>query len=117
MASKRTGKQQKKIEPPPENASYEELDDYFSKHSLEDLEKAGIAKELSSEEQEWLDQVASSVRKKVDARTSRAQLNLAFPEPDLFRFVQYAERKHIPPSTLARAWILERLDQELGGNK
>jgi hypothetical protein len=28
------------------------------------------------------------------------------------RFIKYANKTHIPPSTLAKAWILERLDQE-----
>jgi uncharacterized linocin/CFP29 family protein len=53
----------------------------------------------------------------IAACKNRAQLNLAFPEPDLVRFVDYAERKHMPVSTLARAWILERLDRELGNRR
>jgi hypothetical protein len=39
-------------------------------------------------------------------------LNLAMSAEQLDRFTQHANKKHIPPSTLAKAWILERLDQE-----
>ena len=102
------------IKPPPIHGSSHELDQYFSKHSLNELEKAGIAKELSSKEQKWLDGLTASVK---EVRKRRAQLNLAFAESELSRFTLYADRKHMPASTLARAWILERLDQELRNSK
>lgn len=112
VIKKGTSQRKTKIAAPPSNASYEELDEYFSKHSLDDLERAGLAKELSPAEHQWMNGITASVRSKVQARKSRSQLNLAFPEPDLARFMSYAERKHMPASTLARAWILERLDHE-----
>ena len=105
------------LKPPPLRGSYKELDEYFSKHSLEELEEAGIAKKLSQKEQRWFNKVAGSLKAK--AQRSRAQLNLAFPEAILAKFMAYAEHKHIPASTLARAWILERLDHEMSkaGNR
>jgi hypothetical protein len=39
-------------------------------------------------------------------------LNLALTTDQLDRFTQYAKKRHIPPSTLAKAWILERLENE-----
>lgn len=67
---------------------------------------------LSTEETAWVNEVSTEARKRVEARQNRAQLNLALPADQLARFNQYAQKKHIPPSTLARAWLLERLDQE-----
>lgn len=103
----------KKIPPPPgADAPCEELDAYFSKYSWEDLEKAGYMRELTKQESAWMDKLSEVAGKQVATRQNRAQLNLALPADQLARFTRYANKKHIPPSTLARSWILERLDQE-----
>jgi hypothetical protein len=47
-----------------------------------------------------------------DENLARTQLNLAMSSEQLERLMKHANKKHIPPSTLAKAWILERLDQE-----
>jgi hypothetical protein len=102
------------IPPPPgAEASDDELAAYFEKHSMKDLEDAGYGRELTPEELRAMDELAEDCRARSKARKSgRAQLNLAMSPEQLERFMRYAERKHIPPSTLAKAWILERLDHE-----
>jgi hypothetical protein len=101
------------IPPPPgADAACEELDEYFSKYTWGQLEKAGHMRRLNKSELAWMSEVADQAKSRVEARKNRAQLNLALPVSELVRFTQYAKKKHIPPSTLARAWILERLDQE-----
>lgn len=101
------------IPPPPgPNASCEELDEYFSKYSWEQIEKAGYSRPLNEAETAWVNKVSAEAKKRVESRQHRAQLNLALPADQLARFTQYANKKHIPPSTLARSWLLERLDQE-----
>ena len=98
--------------PPGPDASCDEIDKYFSKYSWAQIEKAGHMKPLTEEETAWVSEVSAEARKRIEARQNRAQLNLALPADQLARFTQYAQKKHIPPSTLARAWLLERLDQE-----
>jgi hypothetical protein len=101
------------IPPPPgPEASSEEIETYFSKYSWAQIEKAGHMRPLSKEETSWVAAVSTEARKKIESRQNRAQLNLALPVDQLARFTQYAQKKHIPPSTLARAWLLERLEQE-----
>lgn len=101
------------IPPPPgPEATSQEIDTYFSKYSWAQIEKAGHLRPLDEEETAWVNEVSAEARKRVEARQNRAQLNLALPASELARFTKYAEKKHIPPSTLARAWLLERLDQE-----
>lgn len=103
------------IPPPPgPEATSEQIDVYFSKYSWAQIEKAGHLKPLNEEETAWVNEVSAEARKRVEARQNRAQLNLALPADQLARFAQYAQKKHIPLSTLARAWLLERLDQEVG---
>lgn len=98
--------------PPGPNASCDEIDAYFSKYSWAQIEKAGHMRPLTQEETAWVGEVSAEARRRIEARQNRAQLNLALPVDQLARFTQYAQKKHIPPSTLARAWLLERLDQE-----
>lgn len=111
MATKR----EKNIPPPPRaKASAEELASYFEKHSLDELEAAGYVRDLTPEEQKDMEQLASLSRARIEARkTMRTQLNLALSAEQLELFTQYANKKHLPPSTLARAWVLERLDAEI----
>ncbi|MBX9721835.1 MAG: hypothetical protein K2X81_10605 [Candidatus Obscuribacterales bacterium] len=108
-------KQLKKIlAPPGPESSCEEIDAYFAEQTLEDLEKAGLARSLTSEEVTWVEELSKVASDKIKARQGRAgQLNLAMSGDQLVKFTLYAKKKHIPPSTLARAWLLERLDQEL----
>jgi hypothetical protein len=101
------------IPPPPgPEATSEEIDAYFTKYSWTQIEKAGHLKPLNEEETAWVNEVSAEARKRIEKRQNRAQLNLALPADQLARFTQYAQKKHIPPSTLARAWLLERLDAE-----
>lgn len=112
MATRKKAKPQ--IPPPPrDEAPAEELSAYFEKYGLDELEAAGYVRELTPAEEEEMDQLATECEARVAARKSgRTQLNLAMSADQLERFTRYANRKHIPPSTLAKAWILERLDQE-----
>lgn len=102
------------IPPPPGlEASTEELSAYFEKYGLDELEAAGYVQNLTPEEENDMQQLAAHCRARVDARKgSRTQLNLTMSPEQLYRFIQYANKKHIPPSTLAKSWLLERLDQE-----
>jgi len=86
---------------------------YFEKYSMKELEAAGYGRDLSPDELKDMDLLAEECRARVSARkNSRTQLNLAMSADQIERFIKYANKKHIPPSTLAKAWILERLDQE-----
>ncbi len=109
-----TTKKTKKIPAPPgPEVSREQIESYLAEHSLEDLDKAGMTRALTAEETEWVDKLSAVAKEKIKARKGRSgQLNLAMPADQLAKFNKYAAKKHIPPSTLARAWILERLDQE-----
>lgn len=103
----------KVIPPPPDaNASWEEQAAYFEKYGMEELEKAGHLQALTGDDEKFVEEVKAEAGRRITARKARGQLNLALTPDQLDRFTQYANRKHIPPSTLARAWILERLDQE-----
>lgn len=111
MAAK---KRKEKAPPPPGvGASAEELAAYFEKYGLDELETAGYVKELSADEEEEMGKLAAALRERLQQRKlGRKQLNLAMSAEQLESFTQYANAKHIPPSTLAKAWILERLDKE-----
>jgi hypothetical protein len=99
--------------PPSNEASAEELAAYFEKYGMDELKTAGYVHELTVEEQKDFELLANHCRERVDERKStRTQLNLAMSAEQLGKFMRYANKKHIPPSTLAKAWILERLDQE-----
>lgn len=104
----------RQIPPPPgARASAEELNAYFEKYGLDEMEAAGYVRDLTPKEKKEMDALAVDCETRVAARkTGRTQLNLAMSADQLERFTRYANRKHIPPSTLAKAWILERLDQE-----
>jgi hypothetical protein len=103
-----------KIPPPPgAKASAKALAAYFEKYGLEELEAAGYVRDLSAHEKKAMNKLAVENRAWVVARKKeRTQLNLAMSPEELERFSRYANKKHIPPSTLAKAWILERLDEE-----
>jgi hypothetical protein len=98
--------------PPDANASWEEQAAYFEKYGTEELEAAGHLEPLTDEDQKLVEEVKAEAGRRIAARKARGQLNLAMSPEQLDRFTQYANRKHIPPSTLAKAWILERLDDE-----
>jgi len=98
--------------PPGDDATPEELSAYFEKYGLQELEKAGFVEELTAEEARNQDELSNFLRSRVEVRKARTQLNLAMSVEQLERFIKFANKKHIPPSTLAKAWILERLDQE-----
>lgn len=116
MTKKRTAG--KKIPPPPgAEASADELSAYFEKYGLEELESAGYVSELTMAEEKEMDLLSAECQARINVRKSRVQLNLAMSKEQLDRFTRYANKKHIPPSTLAKAWILERLDQEAGEEK
>lgn len=104
-----------KIPPPPAaNAPADELAAYFEKYGLDELEAAGYVNDLTAEELKDVEELAASCQSQIQVRkNARTQLNLAMSSDQLDRFLKYANTKHIPPSTLAKAWILERLDQEV----
>ncbi len=82
------------IPPPPgPNASARQIDQYFSKY-------------------QWVQDEKTDRNPRLEIKPSRSQLNLALPAEQLKMFTQYAKKKHIPPSTLARMWLLERLEHE-----
>jgi len=102
-----------KIPPPPKaDASWEEQALYFEKYGLEELEEGGHLQPLTDDDKKFVEAVKAAAGARIAARKARAQLNLALSPEQLNRFMEYAKRKHIPPSTLAKAWVLERLDQE-----
>jgi hypothetical protein len=108
-----TDKKKKQLPAPPDAASsWEDQAAYFEKYDLDDLESAGHLEPLTEADQDFVKSVTKAASDKATARKARGQLNLALSTDQLNRFTQYANQKHIPPSTLAKAWILERLDNE-----
>jgi hypothetical protein len=103
----------REIPPPPgKNASWDEQAAYFEKYDWEDLKKAGYVKPLTDEDKKFVEEVRKAARDNLAAKAARAQLNISFQNEQLTRFLEHAKRKHISPSTLAKSWILERLDKE-----
>ena len=102
------------IPPPPgANTDWNVQAAYFEKYSPDELEAAGyLNPEMDADETLSVREVA---RKKIAERRKSTQVNLAFKQEEFHRFMALADKRHIPPATLARAWILERLDQEQGG--
>ncbi len=109
-----TKKAKPNIPPPPgAKASAKELAAYFEKYDLQQLEAAGYVQDLTPKEQKEMEELSNYCKMRLTARkNARTQLNLAMSADQLDRFTHHANKKHIPPSTLAKAWILERLDQE-----
>jgi hypothetical protein len=91
--------------PPGPDSSFEEIDEYVS------LANGHETRPLTEEEAIWASKLSQVAKERI-AAGKRSQLNLALSPDQLVRFTAYANRKHIPPSTLARAWVLERLDAE-----
>ncbi len=108
-----TDKKKKQVPSPPlASKSWEEQAAYFEKYDLDHLESADQLEPLTKADQSFITSVSKAASDKIAARKTRGQLNLALSTDQLNRFTQYANKKHIPPSTLAKAWILERLDNE-----
>lgn len=103
----------KSIPPPPgPGVSWEEQAAYFEKYGMSELEEAGYLEPMTKEDIRFVSQVKQAAGARIEQRKGRAQLNICFQDGELSKFLALAKRKHIPPSTLAKAWILERLDQE-----
>ena len=103
----------KSIPPPPgPEVSWEEQAAYFEKYGMSELEQAGYLESMTKEDLKFVKQVQEAARARIAQRKSRFQLNILFQDDQLSKFLAMAKRKHIPPSTLAKSWILERLDQE-----
>lgn len=101
---------QKLVPPPPGPlTSWEAQSAYFDKHDFVSLEKAGHLSELTAADRKFLDQVRTSAW----LQRKREQVNLTLNPQQFKRLEAVARRRHLAPSTLARAWLLERLDQEL----
>ncbi|MBS2010061.1 MAG: hypothetical protein JST01_23635 [Cyanobacteria bacterium SZAS TMP-1] len=106
-------KKKKQISAPPDvTSSWEEQAAYFEKYDLDDLESEGHLEPLTEADHDFVKSVTKAASDKIAARKARGQLNLALSPDQLDRFTQFANKRHIPPSTLAKAWILERLDNE-----
>lgn len=98
--------------PPGPDVSWEEQAAYFEKYGMSELEQAGYLEPMTKEDIQFVKQVQRAAQARIAQRKNRAQLNIYFQDDQLSRFLAIARRKHIPPSTLAKSWILERLDQE-----
>lgn len=103
----------KTIPPPPgKSKSWEEKAAYYETYSIEQLEAAGYARPLTKDEERILDEITKRAQASVAARKDRKQLNLTVSEEALSRLDNVARRDHIPSTTLARAWVLQRLERE-----
>jgi hypothetical protein len=98
----------KRIPPPPgADASDDEIIAYHSKYTLDELERAGYAQEVSREEEENV--VASAVF----FGLCRDGLHLKLARKDYERLSRLAARKDIAVETLVKRWVVERLRQEV----
>jgi len=95
----------KKIPTPPENASYEELDEYYNKYDTQELLDAGLMQEATSDEYQ-------GIVKELGPKPKKIQINFRIDEKDLEVLKKIAEFKAIPYGTLARSWVIERLRSE-----
>ncbi len=89
---------------PKKNVSEKELSEYYENYS--DFINA---EELTSDEIK----AQKNLIKKA-TKTYRSQFNLTMPGDKLDQLKKIAKKKGAPPSTLARMWLIERLDQEAG---
>src|ERR1700733_205987 len=80
--------------PPGPEASCEEIDEYFSTYSMEDLDRAELTRPLKTAETAWVNKITKAAKENIEARQGRSQLNLALPTEQLLRFTQYANKKH-----------------------
>lgn len=103
--------------PPAKTKSWRAKAAYFEKYSTDELEAAGYLKPLSAKEELVLDKLTQRAQQSVKARKNRRQLNLTVPEEALNRLEQIALSQYIPATTLARAWLLQRLEKESGSGK
>ena len=112
MASRKKAASKKVPPPPGTRKSYGQKAAYFEKYSIDDLEAAGHVGEPSDEEAALLEDLSEKARASVAARKRSKQLNLTVPEDALETLNRIAERQHIPATTLARSWVLQRLERE-----
>jgi hypothetical protein len=98
--------------PPGPEVSWEDQAAYFEKYGLNELEQAGYLEPLDKEDIQLVKKVQEAAGSRIALRKGRSQLNICFQDDQLLQFLAMAKRKHMPPSTLAKSWILERLDQE-----
>lgn len=97
----------KHIPPPPgPGAGYDEIIAYHSKYSLDELEKAGYAKEVPRAEEEEL---TASVAYRMLCRDG---LHVKLPRKDYQLLSRLAARKRTAVETLAKRWIDHGLRQE-----
>jgi hypothetical protein len=100
-------KKAKHIPPPPgAEAGYDEIIAYCSKYSLDELEKAGYAREVPRELEE---EVTASAAYQMLCRDG---LHLKLPRKDYELLSRLAARKAIAVATLAKRWIGQGLEQE-----
>lgn len=97
----------KNIPPEPsDKASSKELSDYYET-SLDQLEGVDLTKEEIKNQQKLIQKATKNYSKQ------RSQLNLTMPDDKLTEFKKLAKKKGAPVSTLARMWLIERLNTEL----
>ena len=103
----------KRIPPPPGvGAPWKEQSAYFDKYDTVDLIKAGYLQSLSSTDKHLFAELKTSARAHLK-KSQREQLNLSLRTEELKRLHTAADRNHLQAATLARAWLLERLDHEV----
>jgi hypothetical protein len=93
--------------PPSQDASWEEQSGYLDKYTFVEREKAGYLKPVKDDK--FVDELARSAT----VQKTREQVNISL-EPDQFvQLKKIAKLRHLTPATLARAWLLDRLTDEL----
>jgi hypothetical protein len=98
---------QKQIRLPGKNAGYNELADFFDRHSGGDLMKSGITE--VDPDQEDLRRMLREYRNQPNTR----QLNIRIPESARRLIEKLARRKTIEVSTLVRMWIIDGMRREV----
>ncbi len=94
------------------SASWEEQTAYFDKYGLVDLEEAGYLVPVNRKDKKLFAELRKTAKNHLDKR-KREQLNLSLQPSQFDRLEALAKNRHLQPTTLARSWLLERLDQEL----
>ncbi|MBI3693709.1 MAG: hypothetical protein HY238_02555 [Acidobacteria bacterium] len=106
MKRNQASKASRSIRLPRRNASYAELDDFFSRHDGTDLVEHGIME--TDPDREDLDRMLLEYWNQPNTK----QLNIRIPATAKRMIERLAKRKTVEVSTLIRMWVIESMRRE-----
>ena len=102
----------KKIPPLPPDASDDEVIDWTLKYDLVDRLRTGVTEEVEDHSAE--EAAAAAYLASAQTERNTAQLNLRLAPSLKNLLTRLARQRTTDPATLARTWLVERIQQEIG---